>query len=957
MKIPARFKKWFSLLDIKFPDSSEENEYTDVKIQVIKDFALYVFVALAILMIPYSVRYFRAHLVEHASIALGLLVLAIILFLSRNKLKRCNEYIALGYLLAVLGLLLSGFYVTLRLVNPKEGFYMGYVFALIQRLVGYSVINYKFMIFFHIASVALKFSLLDAPNSVALTIIVVLLEIATVWLSITGEQAQRSLFHSLFKAKKDSLKFKHLLTEFLPHEMTIFSKNYFEPLYINKAFKRTFKCDNLFNAKSCLDKLIVTKETIQKHKLLFGNLGVSILEEKENMPFSRFVNLVSKNLNIVRDLGLINITINEDPNINNNLIKNNDLHKDSKIPQISSNNSIKLAQQQQHRRHKSEYSKLKITHKKSSSPAKNKDLNVGGDLSFRSAASSDRGGSHRSINSDFTNSEEIGKKVYKAKLFMLTWDDEEEALAVMLDDVTKQKKILELKLADKNKDLVIAMVSHELRTPLNGMLGLLDIAQSKLPESQPAQSYLNACKNNGLLLLSLINSILDLSQIKNNKFKLVHSKVSIVDLMNEIKSLFEYSCVLKKLYLNIEVDPQIPKLITTDKNRLSQILINLLGNAFKFTFHGGITVKANLISINPARIQFSITDTGIGIKKDDQKKLFKLFGRLDQEDKNVNTNGVGLGLTISTSLACLLSSSDESGIRLESEQGIGSTFSFLIDCQLSQAIQRIQRETSLGNVDPNIIDEGRELGFIKKFQAYTSNNIENLAKVAMSIQNPNHFVMNTERDEEDRRLVFNSEFDEKSPRETSKNFFDKDIIKDLAIKQRASTPRLEGWGKPKRTKEKPWCLIVDDNPFNLMVAGHIMEERNYQIVTALNGKEAVDKVVAQKESGKTAFQVILLDCQMPVMDGYEATRVLRGMMKANQVEECAIIALTANNRDEDHEKLCESVGMNGVLSKPLKAEEMEDILKKLKKDLKDRIEEVDDNLIENDDDFVGSKLL
>jgi len=955
MKLPAQLKKWLHTLNIKFPDSSEEHEYTDVKIQVIKDFALYVFLALAVLMIPYSVRYFRADLVKHASIALALLVLAIVLFLSRNKLKRCNEYIAIGYLLSVLGLLLSGFYVTLRLVNPKEGFYMGYVFALIQRLVGYSVIDYKFMILFHIASVALKFSLLDSPNSAALTIIVVLLEISTVCLSIRGEQAQRGLFHSLFKAKKDALKFKHLLTEFLPHETTIFSKNYFEPLYINKAFKRTFRCDNLFNVKSGLDKLIVTKETIQKHKLLFSNLGVSLLEEKENMPFSRFVQLISKNINIVRDLGLISININQDSHINDHPIKGDDNQKNTKVPQVSSNNSIKLAQQ--HRRHKSEYSKLKITHKKSSSPAKNKDLNAGGDLSFRSAASSDRGGSHRSINSDLTNNtEESGKRVYKAKLFMLTWDDEEEALAVMLDDITKQKKILELKLADKNKDLVIAMVSHELRTPLNGMLGLLDIAKSKLPESQQAHSYLNACKNNGLLLLSLINSILDLSQIKNNKLKLVHSKVSIVDLLNEIKSLFEYSCVLKKLYLNMEIDPYIPKLITTDKNRLSQILINLLGNAFKFTFHGGITVKANLISINPARIQFSITDTGIGIKKDDQKKLFKLFGRLDQEDKSVNTNGVGLGLTISTSLACLLSSSDESGIRLESEQGIGSTFSFIIDCQLSQAIQRIQRETSLGNVDPNIIDEERELGFIKKFQAYTSNNIDNLAKVAMSLQNPNPFVMNTDRDEEDKRLVFHSEFDEKSPREHSKNFFDKEIIKDLAIKQRASTPRLEGWGKLKKNKEKPWCLIVDDNPFNLMVAGHIMQERNYQIVTALNGKEAVEKVVEQKESGKHAFQVILLDCQMPVMDGYEATRALRGMMKAKQVEECAIIALTANNRDEDHEKLCESVGMNGVLSKPLKVEEMEELLKKLNKNSKDRIEEVDDNLIENDD-LVGSKLL
>ena len=905
-------------------------------------------------------------LIPNASVGLGMLVLALILFVLRNKFPRCNEYIAICYLLGVLGLLISGVYILINQVGAQQAFYMGYAFALVQRLVGYSIIDYKFMIVFHIASVALKFGLLDVPGA-SLTTIVILLEILTVCLSISSEQTQRNLFHDSFKAKKDALKFKHLLTEFLPNQMTIFSKNYFNPVYINTSFKRTFKCEDIFSVRPCLEKLFVTKETILKNKLLFGNLEISFLEEIESMTFSRFIGLISKNINMVRDLGLISITITEeDPhnNVNSQGQQQNPPPLPGaqiQVPQAPSNNSIRPSH---HRRHQSEYNtegtknkpnnRLQVSNKKSSSPNKRPD----GDASFRSLASS---GSHnRSLSSDMISHEENCKKVYKAKLFMLTWDDEEEALAVMLDDVTKQKRIIELKIADKNKDLVIATVSHELRTPLNGMLGLLDIAKSKiLPPENPVHSYLNACKNNGLLLLSLINSILDLSQIKNNKFKLVHSKISIHDLLNEIKSLFEYSCVLKKLDLKIEIDPQIPKIITTDKNRLSQILINLLGNAFKFTFQGGITVKATLNSTLPARIKFSVIDTGIGIKQEDQKKLFKLFGRLDQEDKTVNTGGVGLGLTISTSLACLLSSSNQAGINLESEFGKGSTFSFVIDCQLSQAIQRQQREASLGNVDASIIDEGRECGIFKKLQAYTSSNIENLSKVAMSIQNPMIIAPTTDRDGEDKRLVLDTaEFDDENKGPHESHFFEnnqKEVIKDLAIKQRASTPRLEGWGKQKKNKEKPWCLIVDDNPFNLMVASHIMEERNYQILTALNGKEAIEKVVQHKENGK-AFQVILLDCQMPVMDGYEASRILRRMMKAKQVDECPIIALTANNRDEDHEKLCENAGMSGCLSKPLKADEIEEILKKLRKNMaNERIEEVD-KLIENDDQG-GTKLL
>jgi hypothetical protein len=404
MKFSTKIKKWLAAFDLKFLDPSEEQEYNEVRIKVIKDFALYVFLALALVMIPYSIRYFKLDLIPNASIGLGMLVLALILFIFRNKFPRCNEYIAICYLLGVLGLLISGVYILINTVGAQQAFYMGYAFALVQRLVGYSIIDYKFMIVFHITSIALKFGLLDAPGA-TLTIIVVMLEILTVCLSISSEQTQRSLFHTSFKAKKDALKFKHLLTEFLPHQMTIFSKNYFNPVYINKSFKRTFKCDNLLSVRPCLEKLFVTKETILKNKLLFGNLGISFLEDIEAMTFSRFIGLISKNINMVRDLGLISITITEEEPHHHNQEHQNPAA--IKIPQTPSNNSLKPLQ---HKRHKSEYNtegtknklnnRLHISHKKSSSPNKRPD----GDASFRSLASS---GSHnRSLSSDMISHED-----------------------------------------------------------------------------------------------------------------------------------------------------------------------------------------------------------------------------------------------------------------------------------------------------------------------------------------------------------------------------------------------------------------------------------------------------------------------------------------------------------------------------------------------------------------------
>jgi len=186
------------------------------------------------------------------------------------------------------------------------------------------------------------------------------------------------------------------------------------------------------------------------------------------------------------------------------------------------------------------------------------------------------------------------------------------------------------------------------------MLGLLEIIPN-MAKQEEIKSYLEACKNSSVLLSNLVNSILDFSQTKNQKLNLIYSQFSIPALLERIRPLLDHFCRMKNFYLRVEISPNVPINIINDQGRLSQVLINLLGNAFKFTFVGGVTINVDLEDErDPSRVRFSIKDTGVGIKKADQAKLFKMFGRIKQQDRRINTHGVGLGLTISNTLAQLL---------------------------------------------------------------------------------------------------------------------------------------------------------------------------------------------------------------------------------------------------------------------------------------------------------------
>ena len=903
----------------------------------------------------YTIRYFVRHKYTQAIITASFLGLSFFLCFFRKKIARFLEYIVIIYIFAICGVILATVSSSLNTPATVNAFYIGYALALIQRLVGYRILKFRYMVFFHVVSISVKFPLTGVYDGL-LCAIVVVLECATVMFNYTAEKGERTMFDATYRAKRETVKFKHLLTEYLPNQMLIVTADTCVPKYFNKAFKRSFRCDNLNNAMSTLDKLVIEPETLQKHQGLFSNFGYKYTSDTSAVKLPEFIRGLPIFTDALRDMGTVNFIVNEEESKageSMQAMENNPRQIEAQDP-----TNTAAAPAQTKKRFKwplisgvvnKAGTILKEGQGGSVDGAKEKSLGDENDSRGGPGGNIDRVGSRSNFSESLV--EEGRKRVYKAKIFLLMWDDV-EAVALVLDDITKQKTISELRIADKNKDLVIAMVSHELRTPLNAMLGLIDIIKKMLKQAA-ILPYINACRNNGVLLLSLVNSILDLSQIKNNKLKLIFSRVYIGNLLTEIKSLFEYFCVLKKLYLNIEIDPKIPKSIITDRNRLSQIIINLLGNAFKFTFEGGITLKVELD--NPAadsltRLKFSVNDTGIGIKKEDQDKLFRLFGRLEHEDKRINTSGVGLGLTISNTLVLLLSSQEGPGIQVQSEENKGSSFSFFIHDKAKEVptSQQITDE-SLGDLSSTSLEEDRNASVTNKMSAYTLNYLENFtrninsqnyeSKIGSSPEagathhkasapgptDPHYSIGSITS--EDAILLKN----QMTNRRKNSNL---EIIQDIDSSGKDSSPTAKNLAKRKSSyagssmsKNKPWCLIVDDNPFNLMVASHLMEDRGYRIKTALNGKEAIEKVTQHEEGGQT-FRVILMDCQMPVMDGYEATRILRMMMNGKEINECPILALTANTRDEDHEKLCLEVGMSGSINKPLQPDELEKMLKK-----------------------------
>jgi signal transduction histidine kinase/CheY-like chemotaxis protein len=499
--------------------------------------------------------------------------------------------------------------------------------------------------------------------------------------------------------------------------------------------------------------------------------------------------------------------------------------------------------------------------------------------------------------------------------------------------------------ANRAKDLFLANMSHEIRTPLNGIVGFTQLLKSTDLNNEQ-EEFIGVIESSSENLLMIVNDILDLSKIKADKIELEEIEFNSIEKFESAIESYAARAAEKDIDLRVFIDPNLPRKLIGDPTKISQVVVNLISNAIKFTGLRGV-VDVSIVQLsedeNSANIRFAVKDTGIGISDEQKEKIFEAFSQADVSTSR-KYGGTGLGLAISSKLVEFMGGK----LDIDSVEGEGSTFFFNLTLEKANE----QEKEEISNLSEyNVVlalPEDEIADFIDenyaKYSRYCNANFSMKTYDELIEMQKNHTLPDVilidhrychRNNELDKCLVFDTKIvlfttsDQKKNLESIEHKIDRIVYKPANFTK--TIKALDVVFDEKQTKEEPKsiannirfsnvnAMVAEDNSINQKLIKNILEGLGVEVTLVDNGKMALE----QRQMNE--FDIIFMDIQMPVMGGIEATHAIVDYENKNRKHHIPIIALTANALTGDREKYLKE-GMDGYLSKPIELPSLIEVL-------------------------------